>query len=163
MTAHIIALLAFGLSAGAVPMTGLGPSLSFAGLILAVTLLVVEFLARDVSLTLVAAPLAAIPTICANVIGLAPGSAEEGARGVWLFAHIALSFVGIAAFATAAAAGAMYLLQRHELKSRRFTTLFRLFPAACDARSRQSSRGHRRLGRAHARRRARDDLLARVP
>ncbi len=28
---------------------------------------------------------------------------------MWLFAHIALSFVGIAAFATAAAAGAMYL------------------------------------------------------
>lgn len=128
VTAHVVALFAFGLSAGAVPMTGLGPSLSFAGLVLAATLLVVEFLARDVSLTLVAAPLAAIPTICANVIGLAPGHAEEGARGVWLFAHIALSFIGIAAFATAAAAGAMYLLQRHELRSRRFTTLFRFFP-----------------------------------
>ena len=75
VTAHIVALLAFGLSAGAVPMTGLGPSLSFAGLVLAATLLVVEFLARDVSLTLVAAPLAAIPTICANVIGLVPGRA----------------------------------------------------------------------------------------
>ena len=49
-------------------------------------------------------------------------------RGVWLFAHIALSFVGIAAFATAAAAGTMYLVQRHELKSRRFGTLFRFFP-----------------------------------
>jgi len=49
-------------------------------------------------------------------------------RGVWLFAHIALSFVGIAAFATAAAAGTMYLVQRRELKSRRFTTLFRFFP-----------------------------------
>ena len=47
---------------------------------------------------------------------------------MWLFAHIALSFVGIAAFATAAAAGTMYLLQRHELRSRRFTTLFRFFP-----------------------------------
>ena len=49
-------------------------------------------------------------------------------RGVWLFAHIALSFVGIAAFATAAAAGTMYLVQRRELKSRRFGTLFRFFP-----------------------------------
>jgi ABC-type uncharacterized transport system permease subunit len=47
---------------------------------------------------------------------------------VWLFAHIALSFVGIAAFATAAAAGTMYLVQRRELKSRRFDTLFRFFP-----------------------------------
>ena len=41
---------------------------------------------------------------------------------------IGLSFIGIAAFATAAAAGTMYLVQRHELKSRRFGTLFRFFP-----------------------------------
>ena len=47
---------------------------------------------------------------------------------MWLFAHIALSFVGIAAFATAAAAGAMYLMQRRVLKSRRFDTIFRFFP-----------------------------------
>ena len=43
------------------PLTGLGPSLSFAGLVLAATLLVVELLARDVSLTLVAAPLGGHP------------------------------------------------------------------------------------------------------
>src|SRR5256885_15154063 len=60
---HCLALLAFGLQAAAVPLTGLGPALSFAGLVLAVTLLIAEILARDVSLTLIAAPLAAIPTI----------------------------------------------------------------------------------------------------
>jgi len=128
VVAHAFGLVAFARSAGTVPMTGLGPSLSFAGLVLAFTLLVVEVLARDVSLTLVAAPLAAIPTIAANAIGLVPGRSAAGARGVWLFSHIALSFVGFAAFATAAVAGAMYLVQRHELKSRRFGTLFRFFP-----------------------------------
>lgn len=126
--AHAAGLLVFAQRASAVPLTGLGPSLSFAGVVLAFTLLVVELLARDASLTVVAAPLAAIPTICANIIGLAPGRTAEGVRGVWLFAHIALSFIGIAAFATAAAAGTMYLLQRRELKSRRFGTLFRFFP-----------------------------------
>jgi ABC-type uncharacterized transport system permease subunit len=49
-------------------------------------------------------------------------------QGVWLVSHIALSFAGIAAFATAAAAGAMYLVQRRELKSRRFGAVFRFFP-----------------------------------
>jgi HemX protein len=125
---HAVALFAFGFQAGAVPLTGLGPSLSFAGIVLAATLLLVEILARDVSLTLVAAPLAAISTIFANIIGLTPGRSAEGARGVWLFAHIALSFIGIAAFATAAAAGTMYLVQRRELKSRRFGAIFRFFP-----------------------------------
>lgn len=128
IVAHVAALLSFAQRAGAVPLTGLGPSLSFAGVVLAFTLLIVEFLARDASLTVIAAPLAAVPTICASIIGLTPGRAEEGVRGVWLFAHIALSFIGIAAFGTAAAAGIMYLLQRRELKSRRFGALFRFFP-----------------------------------
>jgi hypothetical protein len=101
IVAHVVALLVFAQRAAAIPLTGLGPSLSFAGVVLAFTLLLVEFLARDVSLTVVAAPLAAVPTICANIIGLTPGRAAEGVRGVWLFAHIALSFIGIAAFATA--------------------------------------------------------------
>src|SRR3569833_665577 len=94
----------------------LGPARSIAGVVRAMTLLLVEVLAREVSMTLIAAPLAAIPTICANIIGLTPGPGAEGVRGVWLFAHIALSIVGIAAFATAAAAGTMYLVQRHGLK-----------------------------------------------
>jgi HemX protein len=128
VAAHAIGLFEFAHRSSAVPLTGLGPSLSFAGAVLAVTLLIVEVLASDVSLALVAAPLAAIPTICANIIGLTPGHGADGARGVWLFSHIALSFVGIAAFGTAAAAGAMYLVQRRELKSRRFGTIFRFFP-----------------------------------
>lgn len=128
VAAHAAALLAFARSSGAAPLTGLGPSLSFAGLVLAVTLLLVEVLARELSLTVIAAPLAALPTTFANIIGLVPGREPEGMRGVWLFAHIALSFIGIAAFATAAAAGTMYLIQRRELKSRRFGAIFRFFP-----------------------------------
>lgn len=128
VAAHAAGLMDFAFRSSSVPLTGLGPALSFAGAALAITLLVVEALARDVSLTVIAAPLAAIPTICANVIGLSPGQSAPGVRGAWLFAHIALSFVGIAAFATAAAAGIMYLVQHHELKSRRFGAIFRFFP-----------------------------------
>jgi ABC-type uncharacterized transport system permease subunit len=126
--AHAIALISYAFEVKQLPLTGLGPSLSFAGIVLAVTLLVVEVVAKDVSLTLLAAPLAAIATVFANLIGLVPGVEPPGARGAWLFAHIALSFVGIAAFATAAAAGCMYLLERRELKSRRFGPIFRFFP-----------------------------------
>src|SRR5437763_7612397 len=126
--AHLAGLAAYAQRVGQLPLTGLGPSLSFAGLVLAGTLLLVEAIAHDVSLTLIAAPLAAVPTICATLIGFAPGVEPPGARGAWLFAHIALSFVGIAAFATAAAAGCMYLVERRELKSRRFGAIYRFFP-----------------------------------
>jgi HemX protein len=128
VAAHMLGLLVYAREVGQLPLTGLGPSLSFAGLVLAATLLVVEIAARDVSLTLVAAPLAAVPTIVASLIGLIPGVEPTGARGAWLVAHVALSFVGIAAFATAAAAGCMYLVERRELKSRRFGAIYRFFP-----------------------------------
>ena len=126
--AHAAALVVYAVRMGQLPLTGLGPSLSFAGFALAATLLIVEIAAHEVSLTLVAGPLAAVPTVVANLIGLVPGAEPAGARGAWLIAHIALSFVGIAAFATAAAAGCMYLVERRELKSRRFGAIFRFFP-----------------------------------
>jgi ABC-type uncharacterized transport system permease subunit len=128
VAAHFVALVGFTHAAGQLPLTGLGPSLSSAGFTLAATLLAAEFIAHEVSLTVVAAPLAAVPTACATLAGMTPGEVTPGMRGVWLGAHIVLSLVGIAAFATAAAAGTMYLVQRRELRSRRFGALFRFFP-----------------------------------
>ena len=126
--AHAAGLVAYWIGASAAPLTGLGPALSFAALLIALTLLIVETTAREVTLTLIAAPLAAITTIIAVSLGLHPGAGADGVRGVWLLSHIALSFAGMATFATAAAAGAMYLVERRELKSRRFGAVFRVFP-----------------------------------
>lgn len=128
VSVHVAALIGLARQAGAMPITGLGPALSFGALLLAATLLVVEIAARDVSLTLAAAPLAAFTTVAANLLGLHPLLAPTGTRLVWLVAHVALSFLGIAAFGTAAAAGTMYLAQRRELKLRRFGSVFRFFP-----------------------------------
>lgn len=126
---HFAGLASFAHTYGQLPMMGIGPALSLAGLLVAVTLLVVELLAREVSLTLAAAPFAAVATIGALGAGLAPFPPEAGATGgAWLLSHVALSFLGFAAFATAAAAGTMYLVERRELKSRRFGAIFRFFP-----------------------------------
>jgi ABC-type uncharacterized transport system permease subunit len=124
---HVGALLLMARLADYVPLTGLGPALSFAGLVLALTLLVVELITRDVSLTLLAAPLAAVSTVVGSLTGLQPLLEPRGAQGAWLIAHVALSFLGIAGFATSAAAGALYLVERRELKSRRFGAVFRVF------------------------------------
>ena len=126
--AHATALAGLTRQAGAASLTGLGPGLSFAGLVLALSLVVVESLAREVSLTLVAAPVAALITVAGNLAGMQPFLDPQGARAVWLTMHIVLSFVGIAAYATAAAAGTMYLVARRELKSAHFGAIFRFFP-----------------------------------
>jgi HemX protein len=128
IAAHGTALFLLAQRSGAASLTGLGPALSFAGLVLAISLVIVEALAHEVSLALVAAPLAALVTMAGNITGLRPLLDPQGARAVWLTMHIVLSFVGIAAYATAAAAGAMYLVARRELKSARFGAVFRFFP-----------------------------------
>jgi HemX protein len=126
--AHATALASLTRQTGAAPLTGLGPALSFAGLVVAISLVVVESLAREVSLTLVAAPVAALVTMTGNLAGLHPFLEPQGTRAVWLTMHIVLSFIGIAAYATAAAAGTMYLVARRELKSAQFGAIFRFFP-----------------------------------
>ncbi|HET7565678.1 MAG TPA: cytochrome c biogenesis protein CcsA [Gemmatimonadaceae bacterium] len=125
---HAAALIDFAVQHGQLPFSGMGPALSFAGFLVAATLLLVEVLAREVSLTLFAAPLAALATIFALLAGLVPWHEPSGTRGIWLASHIAFSFIGMAAFATAAAAGTMYLVERRELKSRRFGAIFQFFP-----------------------------------
>ncbi len=125
---HGIGLVSLALESGSGSLTGLGPALSFAGFVLAVALLLVEVFAREVSLTLIAAPLAALVTIAGNITGLHPFLDPQGTQAFWLVSHIVLSFVGMAAYATAAAAGTMYLIARHELKSARFGAIYRFFP-----------------------------------
>jgi HemX protein len=126
VTAHVIGLIGFVRAHGQAPLAGFGPALSFAALLLALMLLVVELLAREVSVSLAAAPLAAGLAAVANVAGLSPAVSAVG--GAWIAAHVALSFLGIASFATAAAAGVMYMVERRELKARRFGAIFRFFP-----------------------------------
>jgi HemX protein len=126
--AHATALAGLTKQAGAASLTGLGPGLSFAGLVVAISLVIVESVARETSLTLVAAPLAALATMAGNLTGMHPFLEPQGVRAVWLSMHIVLSFIGIAAYATAAAAGTMYLVARRELKSAHFGAIFRSFP-----------------------------------
>jgi ABC-type uncharacterized transport system permease subunit len=125
---HFIGLAELTIQTGSASLTGLGPALSFAGFVLAVALIVVETFAQEVTLTLAAAPLAALMTTAGNVTGLRPFLNPGGSQAWWLVLHIVLSFTGIAAYATAAAAGTMYLVARRDLKSAKFGAIYRFFP-----------------------------------
>ncbi len=125
---HGFALASLARLSGSGSLTGLGPALSFAGFVLAGALLLVEIFAREVSLALIAAPLAALLATVGNITGLHPFLDPQGTQAFWLVSHIVLSFLGMAAYATAAAAGTMYLVARRELKSARFGAIYRFFP-----------------------------------
>jgi ABC-type transport system involved in cytochrome c biogenesis permease subunit len=123
-----VGLIGAAQKTGEIPVIGLGPALSLAGLLVAATLLVAEIATRDVTLTLVGGPLAAVATAVSRIPSIRAASELAPAGGALLVSHITLSFLGIAAFATAAAAGAMYLLERRELRLRRFGAVLRFFP-----------------------------------
>lgn len=128
VAAHAAGLLALFRIGGSMAFTGLGPSLSFAAFAVAASLLLVELLAREVTLTLAAAPLAALAAVAGQMAGLDPLLDEAGSRGTLLALHIVLAFLGLGAYATAAAAGAMYMVAHRDLKSHRFGAIFRSFP-----------------------------------
>jgi ABC-type uncharacterized transport system permease subunit len=127
VVAHAFGIATAWAQQGQPPVVGLGPALSVAGFFIAATLLVVELVAREISLSLIAAPLAAMITALANAVGQNVDRVI-GQHSAWLDTHITLSFLGLASFATAAAAGTMYLVERHELKSRRLAAVLRMFP-----------------------------------
>jgi hypothetical protein len=82
--AHLIAFTVTAYGAHELPIAGLGPALSVAGLTLAVVLLLAESWARDVVLSLIGAPLAAGVTAAAVMLGWRPAGQPRGAQGAWL-------------------------------------------------------------------------------
>src|SRR4051812_50139093 len=72
--AHLAGLVSYVHRVGQLPLTRLGPSLSFAGLVLATTLLIVGGLARDVSLPLPTPPPPPGATVWAEPIRFPPGA-----------------------------------------------------------------------------------------
>lgn len=160
--AHFAALIITGFAAREVPIVGLGPALSFVGLTLAVVLLLTESLVRDVTLSLIGAPLAAGVTAAAVFLGWRPAGQPGGAQGAWLASHIAVSFIGIAALATAAAAGALYLVERRGAQVAPIRISVSVLSATRDPRSRQPSQRADGLGCPHARDGARGQLHHRL-
>src|SRR2546430_16439240 len=87
-----------------------------------------EGLFRASAVGVFAGPLATGLLGLALLIGLAPEGAPASGRGAWSILHITVSVFGLAMLALAFIAAALYLLQFHELKAKRFGPGFRLFP-----------------------------------
>ena len=126
---HAAALLVFVSRTGEAPLAGIGPTLSSTGFAIAAALLVVEIAVNDVSLTVVMGPLAATPTLFANLIGLAPSAERFGPDAGWVLAHAASSVAGLALFALAGAAGGLYLVELRVLQLPGDTVGKRFFPS----------------------------------
>lgn len=128
MLAQLTALVAFSLRFGELPLVGLAPSLSTLTFLIAVFLLLATLAtdARPVGLVLL--PVIAVLLALALALGLRPAGEPLAFQGVWFAFHVVLALLGLAGFVFAFATGLLYLMQFHELKSKRFGRVFRFFP-----------------------------------
>ncbi len=125
---HTLGLVVRFAEAGYTPVTSLHEALSFFGWCVAGLYLVVQLRYRVPSLGAFATPVALMFVLGALSV---PGEIQPlpaALQSYWLPVHVMLLFVGDGAFALAAAAGVMYLIQERQLKRKRLGALFRRLP-----------------------------------
>jgi len=125
---HAVALVRYSLAFQTVPLVGLSPSLSSLALVLGISLLAILAQGEAKRVGLLVVPLIIILEGAALMIGIRPTGAPLAFRGPWFALHVTLAFVAYAGLAIAFAAGAMYLVQFHELKTKRLGRVFQFVP-----------------------------------
>lgn len=128
VAAHFVALVGYARVAGALPLAGLGPSLSSLAFLFGLLVLATLWLTREPSFALVALPLVVGPLGVAVLGEFAPVRAAPAPMGAWFDLHVASSLLGLALLAVAFVAAALYVLQHRALKQRRFGVIFQFFP-----------------------------------
>lgn len=125
---HAAALVQYSVSFRALPLVGLAPSLSSLAFVLGVSLAALLALGEAKRVGLLIVPLIVVLEGSAVALGVQPAGEPLAFRGPWFAVHVTLAFTGYAGLAIAFAAGAMYLWQFRELKSKRLGRVFRFVP-----------------------------------
>lgn len=132
VAAHAAGLGAYVVVYDELPLVGMAPSLSVLGFLIGLSLLVLAWPGDARALGVIISPLVSLILGIALRLGIEPTGALGAYRGLWLYFHTILSFIGFAGLALAFAAGVVYLLQFRELKGKRLGRIFRFFPALED-------------------------------
>ncbi len=125
---HTVVLLVRLFEGGYAPMTTLHESYSFFGWSILGLYLVIQLRYHIPSLGAFATPLAMVMLLGAAVTPAEISELPPALRSGWLPVHVGFLFIGDAAFALAAVAGFMYLIQERQLKQKRLGSLFHRLP-----------------------------------
>lgn len=129
VAAHGAGLGAYVAVFGELPLVGIAPSLSVLAFLIGIFLLLLAWPGEAHTLGVILSPLVALLLGVTLWLGMVPTGALSAYRGLWLYFHTILAFLGFAGLAIAFAAGTVYLLQFRELKGKRLGRIFRFFPA----------------------------------
>ncbi len=125
---HAVALAGFTIDYGQLPLVGLAPSLSTLAFVLGAGTVATIGLGEVRRVGIVIIPGVVVLEGVAISLGFEPVARVLDFQGVWFVFHVTLAFVGLGGLALAFAAGLLYLVQLHELNSKRLGRLFQFTP-----------------------------------
>ena len=128
VAAHALALARFTAEYGQLPLNGLAPSLSTVALIVGIGLVATLGLGEGRRVGIVLVPVVIILEAVAVSLGIVPGPELLDFQGAWFAFHVTLAFAGLGGLAVAFASGLLYLVQLHELNTKRMGRLFQFTP-----------------------------------
>ena len=126
---HLVALVEDGLAAGHFPVTSLAEAASLFAFLLAGAFLLVYWRYRFQSLSVFIFPLVFVLALTAAVEHNTYAWGPPILRTAWLYLHVSMIILGYTAFFVTFAAGVMYLIQEHELKSKKPHAFYYRLPA----------------------------------
>ncbi|MEC9298647.1 MAG: cytochrome c biogenesis protein CcsA, partial [Gemmatimonadota bacterium] len=125
---HALALARFAAEYGQLPLNGLAPSLSTVALIVGIGLVATLGLGEGRRVGIVLVPVVILLQAVAVSLGIEPSQELLDFQGAWFAFHVTLAFAGLGGLAVAFASGLLYLVQLHELNTKRMGRLFQFTP-----------------------------------
>lgn len=127
--AHLLSTIHRAVLTGHLPLTSMHESLSFFSLAIVGAFIYCENRYRLAILGSFVTPMALVAIIASSALPAGIGHISPILRSNWFWFHALMAFVSYAAFTITFATSAMYLLQEHFLKKKRFGVLFRKLPS----------------------------------
>lgn len=131
---HTLSLILLGLSKKHFPLTTPHESFSFFAWAITVSFFLAYFRYRIKALGAFVLPLATTLLLFAGLAWDDQKPFPPNLRGIWLYVHTSLAFLAYAAFFVTFISAIMYLIQEHELKSKRLSLFYYRLPSleVCD-------------------------------
>ena len=128
VAAHGGGLALFTLDYGELPLVGPGAALSTLAFVGGVALLLLLPLREVARVGIVLLPFVIVLEATALLVGIQPAATVIEFEGPGFILHVTFAFMGFQALALAGAAGVLYLIQFHELKTKRLGKVFQFVP-----------------------------------
>ena len=125
---HLVALALYTARWGELPLAGLAPSLSTLAFLIGLGLVAMMGVGEAARIGILLMPLMILLEGLATALGVRPAPASLDFQGAWFTLHVTLGLASVGGMALTGAAGALYLIQFRELKSKRLGRIFRFLP-----------------------------------